>query len=163
MAFRKNRKIVEEKIGNLIDILQENYLIRREWRSGSQWYQLTHDRFIGPIKDSNRKWEYDKKIKSYKTKLRIVIPTAIVLIAIIMGVVIYNNSLDKLNIREIDVGNRPYIISLDPTANMLYVSNFEDGTVSIIDLTTKATTTPRVGNGPMGIAINSETNRSYIA
>ena len=79
MAFRKNRKIVEEKIGNLIDILQENYLIRREWRSGSQWYKLTHDRFIGPIKDSNRKWEYDKKIKSYKTKLRIVIPIAIVL------------------------------------------------------------------------------------
>jgi hypothetical protein len=36
-----------------IDILEKKSLIRKEERSGAQWYELTHDRFIKPILDSN--------------------------------------------------------------------------------------------------------------
>ena len=41
---------------NVILTLEDKYLIRREVRAGAPWYELTHDRMIKPIKDSNRKW-----------------------------------------------------------------------------------------------------------
>jgi hypothetical protein len=49
---------------NIVDILENRYVIRKEERSGAQWYELTHDRLIGPIKDSNNYWklpEVEKK------------------------------------------------------------------------------------------------------
>ena len=42
------RKVVEK--------LQERHLLRGEYRAGAHWYELTHDRFIEPIKESNRPW-----------------------------------------------------------------------------------------------------------
>ncbi len=36
-----------------IDVLESKHLIRAEWRAGARWYELTHDRFIKPIQDSN--------------------------------------------------------------------------------------------------------------
>lgn len=36
-----------------IDVLENNHLIRAEWRAGTRWYELTHDRFIEPIRTSN--------------------------------------------------------------------------------------------------------------
>ena len=47
----------------VVDILQQKYLIRQEWRSGSRWYELTHDRLIEPIRESNREWKQKKKFK----------------------------------------------------------------------------------------------------
>jgi hypothetical protein len=41
-----------------IDVLVDRYLIRREWHAGAPWYELTHDRLIKPIKDSNKAWRY---------------------------------------------------------------------------------------------------------
>lgn len=35
-------------------VLVEENLLRREYRNGSQWYELTHDRLIGPIREVNR-------------------------------------------------------------------------------------------------------------
>jgi hypothetical protein len=52
----------------LPDVLDNMHLIRSEWRDGARWYELTHDRLIKPIKDSNRAWKMDltrqKKSKS---------------------------------------------------------------------------------------------------
>lgn len=39
-----------------IDILENRHIIRGEWRGGSRWYELTHDRFIEPILASNKNW-----------------------------------------------------------------------------------------------------------
>jgi len=40
-----------------VDVLEEKHLIRAEARAGGErWYELTHDRFIGPIRESNRDW-----------------------------------------------------------------------------------------------------------
>jgi hypothetical protein len=38
------------------DLLENLHLIRGEWRAGARWYELTHDRFIEPIQESNRTW-----------------------------------------------------------------------------------------------------------
>lgn len=46
-----------ETTGNIenaaIDELEERHLIRAEWRASARWYELTHDRFIEPIRLSN--------------------------------------------------------------------------------------------------------------
>jgi predicted acylesterase/phospholipase RssA len=39
-----------------IKVLESHHIIRAEWRSKAHWYELTHDRFIGPIRRSNRRF-----------------------------------------------------------------------------------------------------------
>ncbi len=39
-----------------VKVLEDLHLIRGEWRAGAKWYELTHDRLIEPIQESNRKW-----------------------------------------------------------------------------------------------------------
>ncbi|HVF49676.1 MAG TPA: WD40 repeat domain-containing protein [Pyrinomonadaceae bacterium] len=50
----------EETTGGLantvVKLFENLHLIRAEMRGGAPWYELTHDRFIGPIRQSNRKW-----------------------------------------------------------------------------------------------------------
>ena len=38
----------------VIQLLEDQHLIRAEWRAGAQWVELVHDSLIGPIKISNR-------------------------------------------------------------------------------------------------------------
>jgi hypothetical protein len=39
-----------------MDELERQSLIRMELRGGAQWYELTHDRFVEVIQESNQKW-----------------------------------------------------------------------------------------------------------
>jgi Flp pilus assembly protein TadD len=93
-----------------VDILENKYLIRREWRSGAQWYELTHDRLIKPIRYSNDKW-YEQKTKLKRSILRkqIIIP---VIAVIIFGfsIFIYNiynayNVLDQSLLKQKQIEN----------------------------------------------------------
>jgi hypothetical protein len=36
-----------------IDELERRHLVRGEWRAGARWYELTHDRFIEPLRNAN--------------------------------------------------------------------------------------------------------------
>lgn len=46
-----------EKLPNAaIDELENQHIIRSELRGGQRWYELSHDRFINAIKESNRAW-----------------------------------------------------------------------------------------------------------
>src|SRR5215472_4514645 len=52
-----------------VDVLEEKHLIRAEARAGGErWYGLTHDRFIVPIKESNRVWreQYERGQRRWK-------------------------------------------------------------------------------------------------
>lgn len=40
-----------------VEILESLHIIRGEFRAGARWYELTHDRLIGPILLSNRAWQ----------------------------------------------------------------------------------------------------------
>jgi tetratricopeptide (TPR) repeat protein len=40
----------------VIDLLEDLHLLRAELRGGERWYELTHDRFIEPIRESNARW-----------------------------------------------------------------------------------------------------------
>jgi WD40 repeat protein len=55
MVFRGDKRT-----GNLqneiVDELDKQHLIRGEMRGDDTWYELSHDRFISPIKESNQRW-----------------------------------------------------------------------------------------------------------
>ena len=72
-----------------VDILEDKYyLIRREWRSGASWYELTHDRLIKPITDSNTKWKYENERKKKNLILKVAIPSLTVP-AIVVSVILF--------------------------------------------------------------------------
>ena len=44
---------------SVVKTLQDRFIIRAEIRGENTWYELSHDRFVGPILQSNREW-HDK-------------------------------------------------------------------------------------------------------
>ncbi len=42
-----------------LDVLDKAYLIRREFRSGAQWYELAHDRLMTPVLKDNESWRHE--------------------------------------------------------------------------------------------------------
>lgn len=75
-----------------LDILESRYLIRRERRAGSVWYELSHDRFIEPILESNRIYEKNAEVEKQRkrrwfqgTKFRL----AIAVVAILGATLLY--------------------------------------------------------------------------
>ena len=40
-----------------VDVLEAQYLIRADVRAGARWYELSHDRLVDPILQSNQAWE----------------------------------------------------------------------------------------------------------
>jgi WD40 repeat protein len=44
----------------IVDQFQSLYLVRAETRGGSRWYELAHDRLIGPIIEANRAWRTER-------------------------------------------------------------------------------------------------------
>jgi YVTN family beta-propeller protein len=64
----------------------------------------------------------------------------------------------------IGVGNYPHGVAADPAAGTVYVTNAEDGTVSVIDTATgTVTATIGVGSGPDGVAVDPATGTVYVA
>ena len=51
----------EKETGGLpnaaVDVLEARHIIRADRRAGTRWYELSHDRMVGPILRSNREWE----------------------------------------------------------------------------------------------------------
>src|SRR5262249_35010685 len=45
--------------------LLDTHLVRSEQRVGATWYELAHDRLVGPVRDSNRQW-FDANLQSFQ-------------------------------------------------------------------------------------------------
>jgi hypothetical protein len=71
-----------EGLGTALDTLEERRLVRSEFR-GTQWYELTHDRLIEPVRRSNAEYFAERT----RRRLRLVtgaLPVAVVLAAILI-------------------------------------------------------------------------------
>ena len=156
-----NKSISEEKIDKVISILESKYLIRAERRSGAKWYEITHDRLIGPIKASNLKWkEYDRNRKSRRHRMIIMPSVAIVAIAVSMIVFFFFNPFTHSE--AILLGQIPSEISINPQTNMIYVTGSDY--VSVIDgKTNKVVDDITLGQPATDISINPQTNMIYEA
>jgi hypothetical protein len=71
----------------VVSILQSKYLVHAEERARGKWFELTHDRLIKPIKDSNKKYEEAKKKKEMKI-IKIMVPV-IVTVALAALYIVY--------------------------------------------------------------------------
>jgi tetratricopeptide (TPR) repeat protein len=79
-----------------VDVLEGLHLIKGEWRAGAHWYELTHDRFIGPIQKSNEAWRTARK----KRWLRIGIGVAVVLVLFVVGITALQAIISKREIAQ---------------------------------------------------------------
>src|SRR6476661_1159837 len=77
---------------------------------------------------------------------------------------ITNQSSSK-QIAHIPIGNAPETIGVNPHTNMMYVANYLDNTVSVIDgeNNTKIGNDIPVGSSPEAIGVNEDTNTIYVA
>jgi YVTN family beta-propeller protein len=209
----------------VLDWLERKYLIRREWRSGASWYELTHDRLVKPMTSSNAKWK--NAIDRKKNKQRILTTgvgaaaaTAIIVIIVVLPFLSAINStqnsipepqVDKHNVtvghfpisvafnpttqyiyvanaysrsisafsgnasaiyeekntqiaqQPIHVPGGPKDAAVNPTNNMIYVTNYGSDRVSIIDGTTNTILgTMSIGDGPTSVAVNPTNNMIYV-
>jgi tetratricopeptide (TPR) repeat protein len=46
----------EGLLNEAVDVLDQAHIIREERRGSGRWYELSHDRFIDPIRTSNKEW-----------------------------------------------------------------------------------------------------------
>ena len=161
-----------------VEILVDHYLIRREWRSGAPWYELTHDRLIKPIKDSNKEWNEERKKKRSSRRIKILIPTTSIIIVIALAISIayisplyFTNEVNQITSESIpfflgqfpsSIGVKDTILALD---SIVYISNPSSNSVSVLNGTdnTLLQNITHVGQSPTGIAVNSFTNLIYIS
>ncbi|MET0594116.1 MAG: hypothetical protein ABW133_15555, partial [Polyangiaceae bacterium] len=52
MAFKQGSDVAGLRLA-VVEYLEERYVVRAENRSGGRWYELTHDRLVAPILNSN--------------------------------------------------------------------------------------------------------------
>jgi hypothetical protein len=62
---------------DVVEILEAHHVIRPEIRSGSRWYELTHDRFIRPIQRSNVEWKSERWSEDFETRYTAAIRKAV--------------------------------------------------------------------------------------
>ena len=55
MVFREH-KTTAGLSNEVVEELENSHVIRVEMRGGEPWYELSHDRFISPIRESNRRF-----------------------------------------------------------------------------------------------------------
>ncbi|MDT5218118.1 MAG: hypothetical protein QOF15_223, partial [Mycobacterium sp.] len=61
------------------------------------------------------------------------------------------------------VGKDPIGVSLDPGSHTVYVANYGDNTMSVIDTSTRTVTaTVPVGKHPGGVAVDPGTHTVYV-
>lgn len=139
-------------------IISKYYLIRREWSSGASWYELTHDRLIKPITDSNTKWKYENERKKRNLVLKVAIPSltvsVIVVVSVILFVYVINPPHHVVVPLPAKIGDGPDAVSVIPSTNTVYVVNYNDNTVYVIDgKTNKVTANVTVGKNPCPLRV----------
>ncbi len=65
-------------------------------------------------------------------------------------------------IGTVPIGANPSFVNVNTATNKIYVNNFTDGTVTVIDGATDATSTVTVGTHDEFLAINQNTNKIYV-
>ncbi|MEU2621967.1 YncE family protein [Streptomyces sp. NPDC007157] len=66
--------------------------------------------------------------------------------------------------KKIPVGDRPHSVAVNPDGTRLYVTNFGDGSVSVIDLGRESVVaTHPVDEGPYGLTVGSDGTDLYVA
>src|SRR5437899_36581 len=63
----------------------------------------------------------------------------------------------------VPAGTGPWAVAVNPVTNRIYVANYDNNSVTVIDGATNSTTTVAAGEYPIAVAVNPATNRIYVA
>src|SRR5436309_581522 len=75
----------------------------------------------------------------------------------------YGADVNPVVIDTIDVGQGPLGVGVDPGANVIYVANFLEDTVTAINgATDRVITTLGLGTNPFGVAVNRSNHLVYV-
>ncbi len=74
---------------NAVSLLEKKYLVRAESRFGATWFELTHDRLIEPIKESNKIWHKQQAKSKRSSHLKVIVPITVIAIVLI-SIFVYN-------------------------------------------------------------------------
>ena len=163
---------------SVVDILENKYLIRKEERSGALWYEITHDRLLGPIKNSNDQWKRKFIVRTrrfFRTRLskrqRISIPviSIAVLVAVIITSLLYINSVSHepcsaQNLIDTTVKEGPPVdIVVSPKTDLAYAAYPGSKVILAISCNKeKITVTPISTNGAViKLAADPTANKIY--
>ena len=152
----------------VLEDLEKKYLIRGEERYGGKWYELSHDRFITPILNSNKNWKENlqKKLKTrYKNQKRktiiiIIIPVFSLILLSLYSFLIYTTEFefDDVHLKDFSA------YAVNPNTNMIYVGDDDDNTITVINGTTNSihNIIKPLNYSPDIISINANTNMIYV-
>lgn len=64
----------------VVQVLEDAHIVRGETLRGSRWYELTHDRFVGPIREANADFRHARRAK--RVRWAAIAAVAVVLLAV---------------------------------------------------------------------------------
>ncbi|MDJ0769179.1 MAG: hypothetical protein QNJ12_10310 [Ilumatobacter sp.] len=120
--------------------LADAHLIRGERRSGTDWYELTHDRFVEPIRSSNRAFFSERR----RRLTWILVAAALVaglVIAIVLAALFWPDGETPLNATDLELGGEEDV-SLERDAFERFLVSAEEGMVIEARLTFGGETAP---------------------
>ncbi len=86
------------------------------------------------------------------------------LFVLVVGLVVaFLPALGQVVTSTVPAGDEPYVTAVNSATNKIYVANYSDGTVTVIDGATNNTATVNVGVAPNAVAVNPVTNKIYVA
>ena len=94
-----------------IEELENRRVIRAEWRAGTRWYELTHDRLIEPIQSSNARAE-----QARRRRQRILISSGALVLLLAAAALIFT-SVDQ---QQPELAQRVAVSSARTTYNVTY-------------------------------------------
>jgi YVTN family beta-propeller protein len=72
------------------------------------------------------------------------------------------SAVGQMVIATVPVGVAPVVVAANTASNKIYVANFGNNTVTVIDGATNSTATVTVGAVPIAVAVNPATNKIYV-
>jgi tetratricopeptide (TPR) repeat protein len=82
-----------QRTGNIpnaaVDVFENLHIVRGQRRAGARWYELTHDRFIEPIRRSNEVWQEARRAQQARRLRTLLAALALTLVALAVGFVAY--------------------------------------------------------------------------
>ncbi len=72
-----------ERLAAALDELERRHVVSAEWRAGTRWYELAHDRLIDPIRTSN------DRVRSRRRRLTLVTSLAVAAVAVAAALAVF--------------------------------------------------------------------------
>ena len=79
-----------------------------------------------------------------------------------LGHVVVIDGSTNTRVDSIFTGNSPGAVAVNPVTNRVYVANYGDRNVAVVDGATRTTNTINAGSNPNAVAVNQVTNKVYV-